>query len=87
LKKQRAVIADIFDEGNYIKIIAELPGVAEQDIETEVKGELLTIAAKGISREYYKEVTLPCPIKEELDSSYRNGILQLKAGKIRKEVN
>ncbi len=81
LKKQRELIVDIFDEGDYIKVIAELPGVAEEDIRTEVKGELLTIAAKGISREYYKAVTLPCPIKEELDSSYNNGILQLKAEK------
>jgi len=81
LKRQREMIVDIFDEGNYIKVIAELPGVAEQDIKTEVKGELLTISAKGISREYYKQVTLPCPIKGELDSSYKNGILQLKAEK------
>jgi len=82
LKKQKEVIVDVFDEGNYIKVIAELPGVAEQDIKTEVKGNLLTISATGISREYYKQITLPCPIKEEVDSSYNNGILQLKAEKI-----
>ena len=82
--KQRDIIADIFDEGDYLKIIAELPGVTEQDIKTEVKGSLLTIAARGISREYYKELILPCPIIEELDSSYNNGIFQLKAEKILK---
>ena len=81
VKKQKEVIVDIFDEENYIKIIAELPGVTEQDIKTEVRGSLLTISATGISREYYKEVILPCPIKGELDSSYNNGILQLKAEK------
>jgi HSP20 family protein len=81
LKKQREVIVDVFDEGDYIKIIAELPGVTEQDIKTEVKGKLLTISATGISREYYKEVTLPCPIKGELDSSYNNGILQVRIKK------
>ena len=81
LKKQREVTVDIFDEGDYIKIIAELPGLAEEDIRTEVMGSILTISATGISREYYKEVTLPCPVKGELDSSYRNGVLQLKAEK------
>jgi len=81
LKKQREVVVDIFDEGGYIEIIAELPGVAEEDIRTEATGSTLTISAKGISREYYKQVTLPCPIKGELDSSYKNGILQLKAEK------
>lgn len=82
LRKQKEVIVDIFDEGDYIKIIAELPGVTEQDIKTEVKGNLLTISAKGISQEYYKEVTLPCPIKGEPYSSYKNGVLQIKAKKI-----
>jgi len=81
LKKQREMIVDIFDEGDYIKVIAELPGVAEQDIRTEASGNILTISATSISREYYKEVTLPCPIKGELDSSYKNGVLQLKAAK------
>jgi len=84
LKKQKDIITDIFDEGDYIKVIAELPGVAEQDIKTEVKGNLLTISARGISREYSKELILPCPIKEALNSSYNNGILQLKAEKILK---
>jgi len=81
-KKQKEVIVDIFDEGDHMKIVAELPGVAEEDIKTEVRGSILIIAAKGISREYYKEVTLPCPVKGELDSSYKNGSLQLKAEKI-----
>ena len=81
LKKQKEVIVDVFDEGDHVKVIAELPGVAEQDIRTEVKDNLLTISAKGISRKYYKEITLPCPVKGEIDSSYKNGILQLKAEK------
>ena len=82
LKKQKEVIVDVFDEGDHVKVIAELPGVAEKDIKTEVKGNLLVISAMGISREYHKQITLPCPIKGELDSSYNNGILQLKAEKI-----
>jgi len=81
-RKQKEVIVDIFDEGDHMKIVAELPGVVEEDIRTEVRGSILIISAKGISREYYKEVTLPCPIKGELDSSYKNGVLQLKAEKI-----
>jgi len=82
LKKQKEVIVDVFDEGDHVKVIAELPGVTEKDIKTEVKGNVLVISATGISREYYKEVTLPCPVKGELDASYKNGVLQLKAEKI-----
>jgi Molecular chaperone (small heat shock protein) len=81
LKKQREVIVDIFDEGDYIKVIAELPGVTEQDIKTELRGKVLIISATSLSREYYKEVTLPCSIKGEMNSSYNNGILQIELGK------
>jgi HSP20 family protein len=82
LRKQKEIIVDIFDEGDYIKIIAELPGVTEEDIKTEVKDNLLIISTIGISQKYYKKVTLPCSVKGEMDLSYKNGILQIKAEKI-----
>ncbi len=80
-KKQREIIVDIFDEKDYIKIIAELPGVEEKDIKTKVEGNLLTISAKGTLKEYYKEVNLPCSVKEKIDAIYKNGILQIKLEK------
>jgi len=82
LRKQKEVVVDLFDEGGYIKIIAELPGVRKKDIKTEVKDNILIISTIGISQKYYKEVTLPCSVKGEMDSSYKNGILQIKAEKI-----
>jgi len=81
LKKQKEVIVDVFDEGDHVKVIAELPGVTGEDIRTEVRGSILVISAMGISQEYYKEVALPCAVKGELDSSYKNGVLQVKAKK------
>jgi len=81
LKKQRELMVDIFNEGEHIKVIAELPGVTEQDIKTELRGNVLIISATSPSREYYKEVTLPCPVKGEINSSYNNGILQIELGK------
>ena len=77
LKKQKEIIVDIFDEKDYIKIIAELPGVEEKDIKTKVEDNLLSISAK----KYYKEVNLPCSVKEKIDAIYRNGILQIKLEK------
>ncbi len=84
LKRQKDIIVDIFDEEECIKIIAELPGVEKKDIKTKVEGSLLTISAKSSFREYYKEVTLPCLVKEEIGLVYKNGILQIKLEK-RKE--
>ena len=82
LKKQKDAMVDIFDEGDCIKIIAELPGVAKEDIRTELKDSLLIISGTSAFTKFHKEVTLPCPVKGKLISNYRNGVLELKAEKI-----
>ena len=74
---QREVTTDIFDEGDCLKVIAELPGVDEKDIKAEVKGNLLILSARVTGREYYKEIELPCLVKAELNLTYKNGILQI----------
>jgi len=82
LKKQKDVMVDIFDEGDCLKIIAELPGIAEEDIRIELKDNLLIISGTSAFTRFHKEITLPCPVKGKLNSSYRNGVLELKAEKI-----
>jgi len=42
-----------------------------------VKGNQLVISAQAAGRQYYKEIELPCLVKEELNLSYKNGILQV----------
>ena len=74
---RREVIADVFDEGDYLKVIAELPGIDEKDLKARVKGNQLVISAQAAGRQYYKEIELPCLVKEELNLSYKNGILQV----------
>jgi len=78
---QREVTTDIFDEGDYLKVIAELPGIDEKDIKARVKGNQLVISAQAAGRQYYKEIELPCLVKEELNLSYKNGILQVRIKK------
>ncbi|MFC2060620.1 Hsp20/alpha crystallin family protein [Chloroflexota bacterium] len=73
------MIVDIFDEGDCIKIIAELPGVVKEDIRTELKDNLLIISGTSAFTKFHKEITLPCSVKDTLISSYRNGVLELKA--------
>jgi len=81
VEEAREPVADVFEEGDQIRVIAELPGVSESDIKYEVKGDILTIATEG-DRRYNAEVLLPCPVKpEEIESSYNNGILELRLAK------
>ena len=78
---QREVTTDIFDEGDCLKVIAELPGVDEKDIKAEVRDNLLILSAQATAREYYKEIELPCLVKNELNLTYKNGILVVRIKK------
>ena len=41
----RAPIVDVFDEGDKLLVVAELPGVAKKEIKVELNGDVLALAA------------------------------------------
>ena len=78
----REPIVDVFDEGERLVVIAELPGVAENDIHLEVKDDILDLAAEAKDRKYSKEVLLPSAVDaDSMESSYKNGILEIRLRK------
>ena len=77
---------DIFDEGDYIKVIAEIPGVEEDDIKINLQGDKLTISLDIPKRRYHQELKLPCAPKGKIEKIYRNGILELKIKKTENKV-
>ena len=75
----REPIVDLFDEGETIQVICELPGVEEEEIKVEVQGDILEILAEGKIKKYRKELLLSAKVKpESLSKSYKNGILEIK---------
>lgn len=78
----REPLVDVLDEGDHLMVIAELPGVKEGDINLKVKEDVLELTAETKDRKYSKELLLPCPVDDStMDSSYRNGILEIKLAK------
>ncbi len=78
VEEVREPIVDLFDEQGYIRLIAEVPGVSEEVLSIELKGDILSLNAAGKERQYAKEILLPCPVKKEtLQRSFRNGILEI----------
>jgi len=78
----REPIVDVFDEGEKLVVISELPGVEESDIHLEVKDDILNLSAEAKDRKYSKEVLLPSPVDaSSMESSYKNGILEIKLRK------
>lgn len=68
---------DVFDEGDYYRIIIDLPGVEKDHIDIEATENSLTISASN-DRKYYKEVRLKEPVKPETaKAQYKNGVLTI----------
>ena len=82
VEEEREPLVDIFDEKKVFKIVAELPGVTEDEINVELNGDILTISAKGKLRKYHKETLLPNKVKPEtMAKSFKNGILDVSFDK------
>ena len=78
----REPIIDRFDEGDYVLVVAEMPGVDEADIKYDVQGDILIVSAETGEKKYHKEVLLSTPVDtDKSSSSYRNGIFELKLWK------
>ena len=85
VEEVREPVVDVFDEGDGMRVIAELPGVEATDITTELAGDILTITSRGKEHKYQKEVLLPAKGQpDSLKTSYRNGILEITLTKVGK---
>jgi HSP20 family protein len=77
----REPLIDVFDEGETVLVVAELPGVAEEEITVEVKDDVLTLETRG-ERKYAKETLLPCSVDAAtIKKAHKNGVLELRFGK------
>jgi HSP20 family protein len=78
VEEVREPMVDVFDEKDHILVIAELPGVSEEEIKINVEGDILKLTASNKDRRYAKEVLLPAKVKEGgMKSTYKNGMLEI----------
>jgi len=85
--KEREPIVDIFEERDHIKVMAELTGIEENEIKLDIENDTLTINIDTPTRKYYKKVELPNPVKkDDVESIYRNGILEVTLRKMKKDA-
>jgi len=83
--EEREPLVDVFDEKEEVRVIVEVPGVTQESIKTEIKGDVLTLEAKDSDRKYYKEIVLPKEIDPgTLTIKYKNGVLEIRINKVKK---
>jgi HSP20 family protein len=79
---EREPITDLFNEEDEIVVIAEMPGIEENQIKIDLKEDILEISAVSTSRTYRKEILLPVKVlQSNLSFKFTNGILEIKIKK------
>jgi HSP20 family protein len=74
----REPLVDVVEGDKDVRVLAELPGAKNGDIEVSGEGRKLVISAETSMRKYRKELELPCPVElKRLKSSFNNGILEI----------
>lgn len=65
---------DAFDEGDRIRLVADLPGADKEELSLQCDGKTLTVDAG----EYHERVRLPARVDEHsAEATFNNGILEV----------
>ena len=72
-------LVDVLDENDHVLVLAEMPGVGDEDVTVDLAGDILTLHAEKGSKKYHKEIVLPREFKtEQMERNCRNGVLEVK---------
>ncbi len=74
---------DIFDEPQQVTIVAEVPGVGQEDLDLRIEDRRLSISSKPTARRSYrKDIELaPNVDPKSMQSTCRNGVLEIRLRK------
>ncbi len=74
---------DLFDEGDEIRIVADVPGAELDDLELKAEDRLFSLSTRpGARRAYRRDVALPAAVDPTIVSqTCRNGVLEVRLRK------
>jgi HSP20 family protein len=74
----REPLFDVIEEKDRILVIAEMPGIAADDMSVLVKGDVMNVEAAHRDRKYSKEILLPkLVLPSKIKISCNNGIVEI----------
>jgi HSP20 family molecular chaperone IbpA len=69
---------EVFDEGEYVRTVVDVPGVVDDDLTFHVNGQDVTIEARHHDGRRVIRLRVPAPVSADgATSSYRNGIFEI----------
>jgi HSP20 family protein len=66
----------LLDEGKFLRILIELPGIAEEKIKIDLEKNTVTILASDTVFQYKKVITIPCEVRFS-KKRFSDGVLEL----------
>ncbi len=75
---------DVFDEGQEVTIVADVPGISLEELDLKVEGSLVSLSSKATARRSYrKEIRLGAELEpSSLRATCRNGVLEVRVQKL-----
>ena len=81
-------LIDVFQENNFITVVAEITGFNKETLKIHVKDQKITLSAKSKDRRYYKSLNLPkMVIPDVMYTKFKNGVLEIKLKKAETAIN
>lgn len=77
VEERREPDVDVFDEGDHVLIIAEMPGVTRDQVDLQIDGDVLAVEASTADRTYATEVLLPQEVSSPSEVQANNGIVKI----------
>lgn len=82
IEEVREPMVDVFEEGDHLLLVAEMPGIGKKDLNIGIIDDILTLAAEHGDIKYRKEVLLPGKFcKKGMQLSVTNGVVEIKLRK------
>lgn len=76
----RTIAADVFDDGRVWRMTADLPGIAQGDLDLAIEDGHLLISARTARRSFTGRVAIPAATTlSDLRTTLQNGILEIEA--------
>ncbi|MCG5514360.1 Hsp20/alpha crystallin family protein [Ectothiorhodospira shaposhnikovii] len=78
----REPLVDVFDEDDHVLVVAEVPGILDEDLSLELNEDILVLHAERGDKKYHKEILLPRGFgTEAMTRSCNGGIAEIRLAK------
>jgi HSP20 family protein len=85
IEEVREPLVDVFDEGDQLMVLAEMPGVEARDVKVALEGKEMELSAGRGEWRYRKRFELPSPADANtVKLSEKNGIVEIRCAKLAK---